>query len=231
MAALWHRRLILAVILPKYSRPKILDRENLINIAYQEYWTHGINNVTLTSIAKLANVSRPGIYKEFEDEDGLKSEVLKKYTYALKEHVLSQYKNSKDIRTLIYHLHSYIGFPQDRKIFKEIKNTPIFNAPKNPNGCLYEKAKIVKHLLNKKTIKEVNNFENYRKIVFTNYINRMQKYGEINKSLKPEDVYEYLAATLSMLQSLKNNGMIKEKIKIIINRALSAIVTPEYTLN
>lgn len=213
------------------GRPKILDRENLINIAYQEYWTHGINNVTLTSIAKLANVSRPGIYKEFEDEDGLKSEVLKKYTYALKEHVLAQYKNSKDIRTLIYHLHSYIGFPQDRKIFKEIKNTPIFNAPKNPNGCLYEKAKIVKHLLNKKTIKEVNNFENYRKIVFTNYINRMQKYGEINKSLKPEDVYEYLAATLSMLQSLKNNGMIKEKIKIIINRALSAIVTPEYTLN
>ena len=213
------------------GRPKILDRENLINIAYQEYWTHGINNVTLTSIAKLANVSRPGIYKEFEDEDGLKSEVLKKYTYALKEHVLAQYKNSKDIRTLIYHLHSYIGFPQDRKIFKEIKNTPIFNAPKNPNGCLYEKAKIVKHLLNKKTIKEINNFENHRKIVFTNYINRMQKYGEMNKSLKPEDVYEYLAAILLMLQSLKNNGMIKEKIKIIINRALSAIVTPEYTLN
>ena len=213
------------------GRPKILDRENLINIAYQEYWTHGINNVTLTSIAKLANVSRPGIYKEFEDEDGLKSEVLKKYTYALKEHVLSQYKNSKDIRTLIYHLHSYIGFPQDTKIFKEVKITPIFNAPKNPNGCLYEKAKIVKHLLNKKTIKEVNNFENYRKIVFTNYINRMQKYGEINKSLKPEDVYEYLAATLLMLQSLKNNGMIKEKIKFILNKALSAIVTPEYTLN
>jgi len=213
------------------GRPKILDRENLINIAYQEYWTHGITNVTLTSIAKLANVSRPGIYKEFEDEDGLKSEVLKKYTYALKEHVLAQYKNSKDIRTLIYHLHSYIGFPQDRKIFKEIKNTPIFNAPKNPNGCLYEKAKIVKHLLNKKTIKEINNFENHRKIVFTNYINRMQKYGEMNKSLKPEDVYEYLAATLLMLQSLKNNGMIKEKIKIIINKALSAIVTPKYTIN
>ncbi|MDG2000537.1 MAG: TetR/AcrR family transcriptional regulator [Alphaproteobacteria bacterium] len=213
------------------GRPKILDRENLINIAYQEYWAHGITNVTLASIAKLANVSRPGIYKEFEDEDGLKSEVLKKYTYALKEHVLAQYKNSKDIRTLIYHLHSYIGFPQDRKIFKEIKNTPIFNAPKNPNGCLYEKAKIVKHLLNKKTIKEVNNFENYRKIVFTNYINRMQKYGEINKSLKPEDVYEYLAATLLMLQSLKNNGMIKEKIKIIINKALSAVLTPKYTLN
>ena len=213
------------------GRPRILDRENLINIAYQEYWTHGINNVTLTSIAKLANVSRPGIYKEFEDEDGLKSEVLKKYTYILKEHILSQYKNSKNIRTLICHLHSYIGFPQDTKIFKEVKTAPIFNAPKNPNGCLYEKAKIVKHLLNKKTINEINNFEKHRKIVLTNYINRMQKYGEINKSLKPEDGYEYLAAIISMLQSLKNIGKTEEKIKIIINKALSAIVTHEHTLN
>ena len=62
------------------GRPKTLDREKLINIAYQEYWCFGINNVSLSKIANLAAVSRPGIYKEFTDEDGLKSEVLKNLT-------------------------------------------------------------------------------------------------------------------------------------------------------
>ena len=58
------------------GRPKILSREVIINIAYNEYWAKGIFNVPLSTIASLANVSRAGIYKEFQDEDGLKVAVL-----------------------------------------------------------------------------------------------------------------------------------------------------------
>jgi len=213
------------------GRPKTLDREKLINIAYQEYWCFGINNVSLSKIANLAAVSRPGIYKEFTDEDGLKSEVLKKYNNALQKHVLEQYKNSNNIQTLIHHLYSYIGVPFDNKIFMELKNAAIFNTPKNANGCLYEKAKIVKHLLYKKTISEMNQFEKLRKSEFKNYIYRMQNYGKIIESYKPEDVYEYIASVLSMIQSLKNNKMNKVKIKAIIDKSLSAILSPEQTIN
>ena len=56
--------------------------KSLINIAFEEYWLKGFNNVTLSSIANIAKISRPGIYKEFKDEDGLKCEALKKYTNA-----------------------------------------------------------------------------------------------------------------------------------------------------
>ena len=51
------------------GRPKTLDRALLIDIAINEYWLHGINNVSLSKIANIAKVSRPGIYKEFSDED------------------------------------------------------------------------------------------------------------------------------------------------------------------
>ena len=43
------------------GRPKTLDRFILIDIALNEYWLYGINNVSLSKIAKLAKVSRPGI--------------------------------------------------------------------------------------------------------------------------------------------------------------------------
>ena len=73
------------------GRPKTLDREEIINIAFNEYWEKGMFNVSLTTIAKLAKVSRPGIYKEFDDEDGLRTEVLKKYIKLSAEPVHKNY--------------------------------------------------------------------------------------------------------------------------------------------
>ena len=77
------------------GRPKILDREKIIEIACNEYWENGIFNVSLSKIASLASVSRPGIYKEFGDEDGLKTEVLKKYIEVSATPVHKNYDNYK----------------------------------------------------------------------------------------------------------------------------------------
>ena len=48
-------------------RIKLLDRQKLINIACNEYWLNGIDNVPIASIAKIADISRPGIYIEFKN--------------------------------------------------------------------------------------------------------------------------------------------------------------------
>ena len=62
-------------------RIKLLDRQKLINIACNEYWLNGIDNVPITRIAKIAAISRPGIYIEFKNEDNLQLEALKHYTH------------------------------------------------------------------------------------------------------------------------------------------------------
>ena len=213
------------------GRPKTLDRQKIINIAFEEYWLKGINNVPLSSIANLAKVSRPGIYKEFADEDGLKCEVLKKYTYALKNNITKQYTKSNDIKTLICHFYSTIGIPQNNKYFISIRHISSINLPKGSKGCFYEKAKIVKHLLSKKTVSEINHFEEHRKKEFIIYIKNMQNKGRITKSFKSEDIYEYISATLSMAQNLELNGMNKFKIKSIVDKSLSGILTKKITLN
>lgn len=212
------------------GRPKLLDRDNIINIALNQYWIYGIDNVTISSIASLANISRPGIYKEFIDEDGLKYEVLKKYTCMLKEFVIPQYNSAKDIKTIYYHLHSTIGFNTDKKYFEGISQLKSI-LPKEVDGCFYENVKLKKHTLDNKTKREVDDFEKFRKNIFLKYLKELQETGQIISSLNIDEIYEFISAQLSLSQSLSLNGMNKEKIKIIINKALSAIVTPKYTLN
>jgi len=212
------------------GRPKLLDRDNIINIALNQYWIYGIDNVTISSIASLANISRPGIYKEFIDEDGLKYEVLKKYTCMLKEFVIPQYNSAKDIKTIYYHLHSTIGFNTDKKYFEGISQLKSI-LPKEVDGCFYENVKLKKHTLDNKTKREVDEFEKFRKNIFLKYLKELQENGQIISSLHIDEIYEFISAQLSLSQSLSLNGMNKEKIKIIINKALSAIVTPKYTLN
>ena len=102
----------------------------------------------------------------------------------------------------------------------------------NENNLLTkEKVKLKKHTLDNKTKREVDDFEKFRKNIFLKYLKELQETGQIISSLNIDEIYEFISAQLSLSQSLSLNGMNKEKIKIIINKALSAIVTPKYTLN
>ena len=213
------------------GRPKKLDRDLLIDIAIYEYWLHGINNVSLSKIANIAKVSRPGIYKEFTDEDGLKYEVIAKYTDVLKTDVIPQYYKAKDVKTMYYHIYSTLGYPVDKKYFSGISKSKKVKKPIKAKGCLFEKSKLEKYRLNNKSKNAIDSFEKIRKKAFTNYIERLQKTNQLDSSLKLDDVYDYFIAQLSLAQSLDVNGSKKEEIKIIIDTAFSAIINPKYTLH
>ena len=213
------------------GRPKTLDRSILIDIALNEYWLYGINNVSLSKIANLAKVSRPGIYKEFGDEDGLKYEVIVKYTDLLKSEVIPQYYKANHVKTMFYHIYSTLGYPVDKKYFKGISKSNKLRKPIKAKGCLFEKSKLEKHNLSNKSKNAIESFEKIRKKAFTNYIKRLQKTNQLDSSLELDDIYDYFIAQLSLAQSLDVNGLKKEKIKIIIDTAFTAIINPKYTLH
>ncbi len=213
------------------GRPKTLDREILIDIALREYWLYGINNVSLSKIAKLAEISRPGIYKEFGDEDGLKYEVLKKYTNVLTNEVIPIYYTSEDIKTMYYHIYSTLGLNVDRRYFSGISKSKNIKIPNKATGCLFEKTKIEIYKLNNKTKKLIVDFEKTRNKAFCNYIKRMQKTSQINSSIKLDEVCDYFSCQLSLTQILERNGKNKEDIKSLIDTALLAIVNPNHILH
>ena len=59
----------------------------MIEVALMSYWRDGSSKVSLNEICKRAGVSKPGIYRAFDGEDGLKRAVLLEY----RARVLSQF--------------------------------------------------------------------------------------------------------------------------------------------
>lgn len=61
------------------GRPKKLQRDHVINVALESYWANGPTSVSVNEICKRAEVSKPGLYREFGSEDGLQQSVLHSY--------------------------------------------------------------------------------------------------------------------------------------------------------
>ena len=64
---------------PTRGRPKTLDRDQVLQAALMEYWSKGPRDVSISDICGLTGTSKPGVYREFGSDDGLKVSVLETY--------------------------------------------------------------------------------------------------------------------------------------------------------
>ena len=64
---------------PRRGRPQTLDRDAVLETALLSYWTNGPTRVSIGHICQTANVSKPSLYREFGNDDGLKDAVLDLY--------------------------------------------------------------------------------------------------------------------------------------------------------
>ena len=210
------------------GRPKTLDRQKIIDIAFTEYWIHGIHNVPLSTIAQLAEVSRPGIYKEFGGEDDLKAEVLKKYIKVSAEPVHNNYSNYKKYPNhLMNHLDALISDGN-----KYLTNNPNYTKfrPKNSIGCLLQRATISKYKLGPASKKVINDFEKIRLKQFEKYIKNAQKDGVFYKDIDSNFYAKYIYTQFSVIQTLRLNGTPKADIKNIVNTALKPLMQKEKSI-
>ena len=61
------------------GRPKTLDRDRVLQTALMAYWSKGPTNVSINDICGVTGASKPGVYREFGSDDGLKKSVLDTY--------------------------------------------------------------------------------------------------------------------------------------------------------
>ena len=205
------------------GRPKTLDREKVINIAFNEYWESGMFNVSLTSIAKLAKVSRTGIYKEFEDEDGLRTEVLKRYIKLSAEPVHKNYDSYKLYPNHLFNHFDAIINDGNKNLTKD-KNYLQIKRPRNAVGCLMERTRLNSELLGPKAKNLIDTFTSFRIECFKRYIKNAQNDGKIKKNLNPKFTAEYILAQFNMIQTYRLNGIKKNRIENILEIALKPIL-------
>ena len=64
---------------PGRGRPKTLKKAAVTEVAMHAYWEHGPADVSLNAICQQAGVSKPSVYREFGNDDGLTHAALSIY--------------------------------------------------------------------------------------------------------------------------------------------------------
>ena len=63
----------------KAGRPKSIDPGVVAELAMRQYWSEGVQAVSVNRICEIARVSKPSLYREFGSEDGLLAAAIRRY--------------------------------------------------------------------------------------------------------------------------------------------------------
>ena len=204
------------------GRPKLLNREHVIDVAFNEYWLHGINNVAISKVAASAGVSRPGIYIEFQNEDTLQAEVLKKYIVECAEPAHKNYDDyKKHPNHLANHLNGMIN--DDNKLLTDDSIYNYTEEPKNRIGCLLQRSTINMFNLGPMTQSIIKDFEVYRIKQLNKYIINAQNDGFFSKNYDSKMYAEYIYVQFSLIQMMKDNKCALSKVRNMLNASLKPL--------
>ncbi|WP_368186278.1 TetR/AcrR family transcriptional regulator [Aestuariibius sp. HNIBRBA575] len=165
------------------GRPKTLDRDHLIEIAKESFWVEGVTNVSVNEICKRAGVSKPGLYREFGNEDGLKLTVLQNY----REHNL---------------VPLYEAIQADRPFADNVTALSELllshQAETNPpRGCLLQDMTTVRAQMGEAAADAIEEYRAESLREYENWVARARKNGEISTSLTDTQAAAYIDLQLA----------------------------------
>jgi AcrR family transcriptional regulator len=191
------------------GRPKTLDRGRVLQTALIQYWSKGPANVSISDICNLTGASKPGVYREFGSDDGLKKAVLAVYHgLAIQPVVDILEKNQPTTDTI----DALIGFmTQDRA------------ALGVPQGCLFVMMRAQSEHLGPSTCDKLNKVHRDLLAAYSEWIERAKLHGEFINI--PTDI----AALLLDMQHggamrMQREGVPRETIESVLRFALGALM-------
>tara|TARA_B110001452_G_scaffold19305_1_gene15581 strand:- start:271 stop:897 length:627 start_codon:yes stop_codon:yes gene_type:complete len=195
--------------LPMRGRPKLLDREQVLQTALIEYWAKGPTNVSIGEICKKMGVSKPGVYREFGSDDELKSSVLEAYRSIVIQPLIDIIVKDRPAVEII---DAIIGFmTQDR------------TALGIPDGCLFVMMRAQSEHLGPSTCDRLKKVYHDLSAAYSTWIERARLHGEFI------DIPTHIAVLLLDMQHggamrMQREGVPRETIESVIRFALGALM-------
>jgi len=188
------------------GRPKTLDKQRLTELAMVHLWEKGPASVSLNQICEIARVSKPGVYREFGDADGLVRAALTLY-------------DDKVLTPLRGLFQSQLPAPQT------LDNVVAFTTnvdSRFPKGCLYVKAKQSQLDLKDGARTLLETIRKRNLAVYEAWAAETR----VHPSLTPPLAAQYIDAQLEIALALIGRGTPPADVATMLRRALSALVSP-----
>ncbi|QRV24424.1 TetR/AcrR family transcriptional regulator [Marinomonas foliarum] len=196
-------------IKPSRGRPKTLDRDHILDVAMNSYWKENIANLSLNEICRRSGVSKPGLYREFSNEDGLMKAVLIRYQEQVLGPVQQMLNSDVPFREALDNLISFAA--------------SVSCHDESPNGCLFIKMRESRTHLGEATRAQVDFLEEQGLVTFQKWVERSKAKGEFSAEMSSEFAATYIDAQLSNASSQVARGEDPQMVQKILVAALSIL--------
>ncbi len=194
--------------LKRRGRPKQFDREHTLAIATRLYWAEGLEGMSINQICESADVSKPSLYREFGNEDGLLTAVFHYYTETVTKPFLQLFDVDVPFEKLIPQLVHAIHTKHD--------NSEI------PTGCLAIKMRNCAPKLSPELLSRIDAFTLELQQAFETWFTFNQT--KLPSTITPNFAAKYLDGQLSATMALVCKG-------VSIDDACQVLVTGLSVLN
>lgn len=191
------------------GRPKTLDRNHILDVATLSYWEEGIGAVSLNELCKKAKISKPGLYREFGNEDGLMRAVLLDYEKKVLPPLFQILAKDQPFRTTLEELVMLVTRDSDEK--------------QMPNGCLFVCMRDSYEQVGAETKEQLDHLEGRILEVYEEWIEHAKIRGEFAADVSSHFAATYLFSQLRFALSQMARGEDKTTVRAVLKMALSML--------
>jgi len=192
---------------PTRGRPKTLEREHVLQTALMCYWADSPTDVPISEICDKAGASKPGLYREFGSDDGLKEAVLEAYSEIVSQRrydiLASDQTFDEVLDALINHT------VQDRK------------KAGVPNGCLLFAMRARREEFGPLTLKKIDQLRKMSLKHYRQWIDRAKSNGQFKAGISTETAALYIDAQIGSAMRLQKEGVSNKVIGELLRTAFS----------
>ena len=191
------------------GRPKTLDRDQVLQEALMAYWSRGTKNVSISDICLATGASKPGVYREFGNDDGLKTSALETYYIRAVQPLIDIFEKDQSMCEAIDASVDYMT--QDRTELGI------------PQGCLFVNMRAQSQQLGPLTRETLNAFRRSLLSAFAAWAERSKARGECTNI--PTDIAAlYIDAQHGGAMRMQREGVPNETVANVLRRALCTLV-------
>jgi len=173
------------------------------------YWKEGIDGISLNEICRKCKVSKPGLYREFGNEDGLMKAVLLAYQAKVLTPILHMLTTSAPFQDTLDNLVSFV--------------TTVNDDQEVPKGCLMVKMRESRMRVGEATREQIDRTQEQILTAYEDWVERSKAKGEFSADMSSQFAAIYIDAQLSNALSQIARGEQNDIVKKILVMAFSTL--------
>ena len=190
------------------GRPKTFDRDHTLDVAIDGYWREGVDALSLNEICRRAEISKPGLYREFGGEDQFLDAVLRRYHETVLGPQMAIFREDQPFHAT---LESAIEFATREP------------SSDMPDGCLFAKMKAARGRLGSVTGAHVDDLREQLIATYTAWLERSAQRGEITLPASLETTASYVDTQMTLMLDRMAAGEDPETVRAHAHLAFSIL--------